>query len=85
MPYVNGKLITPDEAIAKGLCPETGVDLRTVNPIAQLNRLWQTAPKDDRRGAEALRRRELLQNFIKEHNVRTSNMPKPQPAKAPTA
>jgi hypothetical protein len=85
MPFVNGKKVTPDEAIAAGHCPETGVDLKTVNPIAQLNNLWQAPPPDGRRGNEARHRRELLQQFIKDHNVRTSNMPKPQPAKPPTA
>lgn len=76
MPIVQGKIITPDEAMAMNLCPECGVDLTTVNPIAHRNSHWLTQPKLDRRGAEALRRRTMLDDFITKHNVRTTNMPK---------
>ena len=87
MPLVKGKLVTPEAAIAQNLCPECGVDLTKVNPIAELKSHWHAQPRDNRQGAEALRRQNLLKDFIAKNKVRTSNMPPPVPiaAAAPAA
>jgi hypothetical protein len=82
MPLVNGKLITAAEAIAKGLCPETGADLTKVNPIAELRSLWKAPIPLDKRGDKARERKAMLEKFISDHNVRTTNMPKPAAAAA---
>jgi len=71
MPVVNGKLITPDAAIAQELCPECGVSLKTTNAIAELNSHWQAPIPKGRPGAEPLRRQALLQGYIKAHNITT--------------
>jgi hypothetical protein len=76
-PIVDGKELTPDEAIAKNRCPECGVDLTKVNPIAELNSHWQSQQRDSRQNPEALRRQQLLKDYIKQNNVRTSDMPEP--------
>lgn len=86
MPFVDGKMLTPDEAIAAARCPECGADLTKVNPIAELNSHWTAQPRDNRQGAEALRRQNLLKAFIEKNHVRTSDMPKPAaPNAAPAA
>ena len=82
MPLVKGKDLTPDEAIAQNRCPECGIDLTKVNPIAELHSHWKTPPPLDSRGDEPRRRQAMLLKFIADHNVRTSNMPKPAPAAA---
>jgi hypothetical protein len=69
MPLSNGEELTPDEAIAKGCCPECGIDLKTVSPHGELNRHWETQPRDNRAGAEGLRRMNLLKEYI-------ANLPK---------
>ena len=75
MPIVDGKMLTPDEAMAAGRCPECGVDLTKVNPIAELKSHWQTEPKDNRQGAEGLRRMLMLKQYINDHSAGTSNKP----------
>jgi hypothetical protein len=79
MPLFEGKDITPDEAIALNRCPECAADLTQVNPIGHRNTHWITQPKPGRRGEEGLRRMGLLDKFIADNNVRTSNMSKPSP------
>jgi hypothetical protein len=76
MPLVDGKVVSPDAALEAGHCPECGADLKVHNPVAELNRHWTTVPKDDRRGAEAVRRRNMLLAFIERNRVRTTNQPK---------
>lgn len=85
MPLFQGKYISPDDAMAKGLCPECAVDLRTVNPIAHRRRHWRALPTNDAKGKEALRRMAMLDDFIIENKVRTSNQPKPKAKPAPAA
>jgi hypothetical protein len=85
MPLVNGELISPDDAMAKGLCPECGDDLRTQNPIAHRRSHWYTRPRDDMDGAEGLRRMKMFDEWIVKNNVRTSDQPKPTPNAAPAA
>ena len=82
MPIVDGKLITPEEALKRGLSPETGRDLKTVNPIAELNSLWKAPIPLDKRGDGARKRKAMLEKFIADNNVRTTNMPKPVAATA---
>jgi hypothetical protein len=82
MPLVKGQDMTPDAAIAAGLCPECGQDLKASNPIAHRRSHWKVQPPLDRRGNEARRRMALLDKFIVDNNVRTSNMPKPAAAAA---
>ena len=84
MPLANGVDITPDDAIAKGLCPECGQDLKKSNPIAHRKSHWKVQPIPDRRGEEGIRRAALLDKFITDNKVCTSNMPKPA-ASAPAA
>ena len=76
MPLIDGKLVTADEALSQGRCPECAVDLTKVNPIAERRSHWKTYPTPNRQGLEALRRMALLDDFIAKNNVRTSNMPK---------
>ena len=80
MPMVKGKLLTPDEAIEQDLCPECGASLLDANPIGHRNTHWFTQPRADRKGAEALRRIALFDEYIQRNNVSTSNMPAAQPA-----
>jgi hypothetical protein len=80
MPIVKGKYMKPDDAIAAGLCPECGDDLGKSNPIAHSKSHWKTYPPPGRDGDEARRRMKLLQDFIADKKVVTSNMPKPPAA-----
>ena len=82
MPLVEGKDMTPADAIAAGLCPECGQDLKLSNPIAHRKSHWKTMPPLDRRGDEARARMALLDKFIADNKVRTSNMPPPAAATA---
>lgn len=84
MPIVDGKILTPDEAIAANRCPECGADLTKVNPIAELNSHWHVEPPKGHRGDEARRREKLLTDFIDKNNVGTTNHPaKPRPKLTP--
>jgi hypothetical protein len=85
MPLVEGKDVSPDDAMAKGLCPECGADLTKTNPIAHFRSHWKVRPKQDRDGEEGLRRMAMFQQFITDHDVRTTNMPKPKAPAAPAA
>jgi hypothetical protein len=67
MPLVNGKLITPDDAIANGFCPETGISLRGVNIEEHISRTWKAQPAADPSGDEPRRRMQLLRDFKKTH------------------
>lgn len=87
MPLVAGKLATPDEAIAKDLCPECGADLTKESPIAHRNTHWKASPPQGPRGNEARHRMELLDDFIAKNKVVTSTQRARQAAKtaAPAA
>jgi hypothetical protein len=67
MPLVNGKLLTPDDAIAQGLCPETGVDLYGVNIEDHITRLWGTHERQELRNPEVFRRQQLLRDYATAH------------------
>jgi hypothetical protein len=77
MPLVDGKNISPADAMAAGRCPECGDDLKTQNPIAHRRSHWLTQPPLGVDGDEARARMEMFDKFIADNNVRTSNMPKP--------
>jgi hypothetical protein len=73
MPMVDGKQVTPDEAMAAKHCPECGADLTKVNAVAELRSHWHIAPRDDRQGKEGLRRRAMLAKYIQDNHITTSN------------
>ncbi len=81
MPLVNGELVTPAAALAKGLCPECGADFKAENAIAHLNSHWQAPIPVDKRGDGARKRQAMLQKHVTEQGVRTSNMPPPAASK----
>lgn len=82
MPLVNGTLVTAEAALAKGLCPECATDLKKSNPIAELHSHWKAPIPLDKRGDGARKRKAMLEKFIADNNVRTSDQPKPAAATA---
>jgi hypothetical protein len=80
MPLVNGKVMSPDDAMAAGRCPECGVDLRESNPIAHRRSHWKRQPPWGVDGDEARRRMVMFDKFIADNKVRTSNMQAPKTA-----
>jgi hypothetical protein len=82
MPLVDGKLMTADDALAKGLCPECGHDFKLENPIAHLNTHWKAPIPLDKRGDKARLRMAMLQKHVTDNDVRTTNMP-PKAGAAP--
>jgi hypothetical protein len=81
MPLFGDDEITADEAIAKGLCPECGHDFKLENAIAHLNNHWKAPIPLDKRGDEPRRRQALLEKYIADNNIRTTNMPQPAATK----
>lgn len=73
-PIVNGESLTPDEAIAKNLCPECGGDLVATSAIGHRNGHWRTPPPLNIDGDEARRRMGLLDRFVADHNIKTSDV-----------
>lgn len=80
MPLVHDKLITPEDALKQGLCPECGRDLKLSNPIAELASHWKSEPPLNKSGDKARERSAMLRQFITDNKIRTSNQPKPAPA-----
>ena len=74
MPLKDGKLITPDEAIAANCCPECGGDLTDSSPIGHRNAHWRTQPPAGIDGDEGRKRIALLDQFIADHNIVTSDV-----------
>jgi len=61
MPFLKGKLLTDAEAIAKGLCPETGKVLADIEDIeAHIAQLWPGA-----RSPEAVNRIAMIRDWVK--------------------
>jgi hypothetical protein len=81
MPLVDGKLMTPDDAIAADRCPECGRDLKTTNPIAERNSHWRVRPNNDADGIEGLRRMKMLDDYIAKNDVHTSDFVPPEAPK----
>lgn len=75
MPLFEGEDISADDAMAKGLCPECGHDLKAENAVAHLNSHWKAPIPLDKRGDEPRRRQALLQKHIQDNDIRTTNMP----------
>lgn len=67
MPLINGKLLTPDEAIAQDRCPETGIDLKGVNIAHHIARTWSAPFPNGKDGDEGRRRVQLLRDWAKTH------------------
>jgi hypothetical protein len=86
MPLVDGQNMSPDDAIADHRCPECGVSLKAINPIAHRKAHWHRMPNDDVDGQEGRRRMKLFDDYIKAGDFRTSDMPEqPKPNAAPVA
>jgi len=62
MPIVKGIELTPEEAIALDLCPETGRPLAEVNPEEHVNALW---PKGI--SPEGARRKQMILDWHADH------------------
>ena len=61
MPFLKGKLLTDVEAIARGLCPETGKVLEDIEDIeAHITQLWPSA-----RSPEAVSRIAMIRDWVK--------------------
>src|SRR5258708_1240508 len=67
MPLVNGKEMSPDAAIAAGLCPETGVSLAGLNIKNHIGRIWPNFARHESPSPEAKRRMGLLVQFANGH------------------
>lgn len=67
MPIVNGTVMSPDDAIAAGLCPETGIPLAGVNIADHIRRTWQSAIDPGPPGDEPRRRIKMLKDWTKAH------------------
>lgn len=65
MPFINGKLATPDELIAAGRCPETGIVLAGVHIENHIARTWTAAFPNGTAGDEGRRRVQLLRDWAK--------------------
>lgn len=74
MPLVNAKLLTPEEAISANRCPECGGDLTASSPIGHRNAHWRTQPPAGVDGDEGRKRIALLDQFIADHNIVTSDV-----------
>lgn len=72
-PLVGEQTLTPEQAIAQHLCPECGADLKKTNAIAERNRHWRTEPPNGIDGDEARKRRALLNKYILDNDVKTSD------------
>lgn len=68
MPLIQGVEYSPDDAVAHGFCPETGIDLAGVNIEDHIGRLW---PYGDKSNPEARRRIELLRTYAKQKHDAT--------------
>lgn len=72
MPLIEGLEVSPDDALKAGKCPECGIDLTKVNPLAHRREHWEVVPRDDRAGQEAKRRIALFDKFLADSQERTS-------------
>jgi hypothetical protein len=62
MPVVKGIELTPDEAIALDLCPETGKPLAEVNPEEHVQALWPRGASE-----EGMRRKKMILDWHAGH------------------
>jgi hypothetical protein len=80
MPLVKAQLVTPDEAVAHGFCPECGKDLTEGNPAAHRLSHWMKAPPEDQSGDEARRRMVLYDSYLKAQFAKAAEPAKPAAA-----
>lgn len=64
MPYVNNVLHTPDEAIAKGMCPECGRDLAQSSYQVESMLHWPRGLDPSEASTEAIQRGALLKAYF---------------------
>lgn len=69
MPTIDGKTVTPEDALAQDRCPECGKDFKKESAIACANSHWMSTPQPGRAGAEARRRQKLLAKYIEDHKI----------------
>jgi hypothetical protein len=73
MPLFKAREISPDDALKQDLCPECAHSLVDESALSHLNRHWEREPNAGSDGDEARRRRNLLREYVKSHNVRPSH------------
>lgn len=64
MPIVDGKIISPDEALARHRCPECGADFKTVSAQGHRQRHWRSQPPNGPDGDEGRRRMKLYDEYL---------------------
>ncbi len=64
MPYVNSVLHTPDEAIAKGMCPECGRDLAQSSYQVETMLHWPRGLDPSECSTEGIQRAALLKTYF---------------------
>lgn len=74
MPLKGDKDISAEEAIEQGLCPECGQDLKATSAIGHRNAHWRTQPVNGRDGDEARKRMALLDKYIADNKIVTSDV-----------
>lgn len=80
MPYVKGRLLTPDEAIKAGYCPECGFDFRTGSASGHRITHWRAEPPKGAVGDEARRRMKLYDEYLA---AQAAAAAKPAPERQP--
>jgi hypothetical protein len=65
MPMVDGELVSPDDAIRRGMCPECGVALRSEAARSHAESHWGPHADDTRLSNEARRRFNLILDFAR--------------------
>lgn len=87
MPNVNGKSLSPDEAMLLGLCPECGVTVTPRVARSHAESHWGADPDSARLSDEGRRRFKLLLDFAHNKSVGPTPgspaQPKPQPTNKP--
>lgn len=63
MPLIDSVHYEPDEAVAKGHCPECGKPLAGVNIDDEIARHWPALPEVKLKNPEAARRAEMLYSY----------------------
>lgn len=64
MPIVDGKIISPDDALAQNRCPECGVDFKRVSARGHRQRHWRAQPPNGPDGEEGRRRIALYDGYL---------------------
>ena len=89
MPLIDSVHYEPDEAIAKGHCPECGKPLSGVNIDDEIKRHWHSLPSMALANPEIGRRAEMLSSYAAKlkaaqaHQASPDPLPDAQPAAEP--